>query len=104
MVRLIVLYPNKPGAKFDLKYYIETHLKLVREKLKPFGLVRIDVDKGVSGSTADAPALFVVMAMLLFNSIGDLEKGLGAHGKELRADIPNFTDIKPERQVNEVVS
>ena len=104
MVRLVVLYPNKPGAKFDLKYYTETHLKLVREKLKPFGLVRIDADKGVSGSTPDAPAPFVVMAMLLFNSIDDLKKGLGAHGEELRADIANFTDIKPERQVNEVVS
>ncbi len=104
MVRLVVLYPNKPGAKFDLKYYTETHLKLVREKLKPFGLVRIDFDKGVSGSTADAPAPFLVMAMLLFNSIDDLKKGLGAPGEELRADIPNFTDIKPERQVNEVVS
>jgi uncharacterized protein (TIGR02118 family) len=103
MIRLVALYPNKAGARFDLKYYTETHMKLVEEKLKPFGLLRIEVDKGVSGLNADAPAPFVVVGMVTFNSLEDCRKGMAAHGEELLADIPNYTDIEPQIQINEVV-
>ena len=104
MVRLMALYPNKTGARFDLKYYTETHMKLAEEKLKPFGLLRIEVDKGVSGLNADAPAPFLVVGAAVFNSLGDLQKGLAAHGEELMDDIPNYTDIQPEIQISEIVT
>ena len=104
MIRLAALYPNKAGARFDLKYYTETHMKLAGEKLKLFGLLRIEVDKGVSGLNADAPAPFLVVGTLVFKSLEDLQKGLAAHGEELMADIPNYTDIQPEIQISEIVA
>ena len=104
MIRLAALYPNKAGARFDRKYYTETHMKLAEEKLKPFGLLRIEVDKGVSGLNADAPAPFLVVGTLVFKSLEDLQKGLAAHGEELMADIPNYTDIQPEIQISEIVA
>ena len=30
MIRVTVLYPNTEGSKFDLKYYIEKHMALVK--------------------------------------------------------------------------
>ena len=104
MIRLSALYPNKAGARFDLKYYTESHMKLAGEKLKLFGLLRIEVDKGVSGLNADAPAPFLVVGTLVFKSLEDLQKGLAAHGEELMADIPNYTDIQPEIQISEIVA
>ncbi len=26
MVRISILYPNSPGARFDWRYYVETHM------------------------------------------------------------------------------
>jgi uncharacterized protein (TIGR02118 family) len=49
MVRISVLYPNEPGKKFDHDYYVNKHMKLVRDRLTSFGLVRTEVDKGVAG-------------------------------------------------------
>ena len=44
MIRASVLYPNEPGKKFDLDYYINKHMVMVRKRLKSHGLVRDEVD------------------------------------------------------------
>src|SRR5262249_11372476 len=49
MIRVSVLYPTSEGKKFDVDYYVNKHMKLVRERLTAFGLVRTEVDKGVAG-------------------------------------------------------
>ena len=28
MVKVSVLYPNKPGSRFDIEYYLNTHMPL----------------------------------------------------------------------------
>ena len=30
-------------------------------------------------------------------------QGIGAHGKEIMGDIPNYTDLAPQIQVSEIV-
>jgi uncharacterized protein (TIGR02118 family) len=96
MIRVSVLYPG-PG-KFDFEYYSKEHMQLVHRLLDPFGLVKSEVDKGVG----DAP--FVAMGHLIFNTVGDMEKGLQAHDPDLAADLANFTDIKPQFQVSEIIA
>ena len=49
MIRVSVLYPNEQGKKFDHDYFVNKHMKLVRERLTSFGLVRTEVDKGKAG-------------------------------------------------------
>src|SRR2546422_5731402 len=56
MIRISVLYPSSEGKKFDVNYYVNRHMKLVRERLGSFGLVRTEVDKGVAGGAPGAPA------------------------------------------------
>src|SRR6266850_1337955 len=48
MVRISVLYATSEGKKFDHDYYVNRHMKLVRERLNSFGLVRTEVDKGLA--------------------------------------------------------
>jgi len=43
------MYPNEEGAKFNIDYYRTTHMELVKKHLKPFGLIKTDVDKGILG-------------------------------------------------------
>lgn len=103
MIRVTVLYPNESGKKFDHDYYKNKHMRLVGERLKPFGLVRYEVDKGVAGGAPGSPAPFVGACHIYFNSLADFQKGMGQHGKEFMADIPNYTDIQPQIQISEIV-
>jgi uncharacterized protein (TIGR02118 family) len=56
----------------------------------------------VAGGGA-APAPFVAACHLYFNAAADFQKGIGAHGKEIMGDIPNYTDLAPQIQVSEIV-
>jgi len=102
MVRISVFYPNESGKRFDHGYYAQKHMPLVMNRLKGFGLLRFEVDKGLAGGAPGASAPFVAAGHLYFNSAADFEKGMGAHGAELLADIPNYTDLSPQIQVSEI--
>jgi hypothetical protein len=34
MIKLSILYPNKPGSRFDMNYYVATHMPLAMKLLK----------------------------------------------------------------------
>ena len=104
MIRMSVLYPAGEGKKFDLDYYAKKHMPLVRERWGGMGLVRYEVDKGLGGGAPGSPAPFVAAGHVYFNSLGELQKAAAAHGKELFADVPNFTNITPQVQISEIVS
>ncbi len=102
MVLLSVLYPNVDGAKFDADYYVTKHIPLVRDRLgsalKDFRAVN-----GLSGGQPGTAPEFRFMAHLTFDSAEAMGAGLGQHGEELFADVPNFTDIQPIVQVSEIL-
>jgi uncharacterized protein (TIGR02118 family) len=104
MIRVSVLYPNEPGKKFDLDYYVKKHMKLVHDRLDPLGLQRIEVDRGVAGGGPGTPAPFASIGHIYFNSVSDFQNAIGKHGKELFDDVPNFTDIQPRVQISEVIA
>jgi uncharacterized protein (TIGR02118 family) len=103
MVHIAILYPNQPGKKFDMDYYLSKHMPFVRQKLDPLGLLKVEVDKGVATMQPGAPAPFVAIGHMYFNSMGDFQKAFGAHAEELMADVPNYTDIGMQVQISEVV-
>jgi uncharacterized protein (TIGR02118 family) len=104
MIRVTVLYPNESGKKFDEAYYKNRHMKLVTDRLKSFGLVRTEVDHGLAGGAPGSPAPYVCIGHVYFNSLADFQKGMGAHGQEILADIPNYTNIQPTMQISEIVA
>jgi uncharacterized protein (TIGR02118 family) len=104
MVRVSVLYPNESGKKFDVDYYVNRHMKLVRDRLAPSGLLRTEVDRGQAGGGPGAPAPFIAVGHLYYNRVEDFQKGMGQHGAELLGDIPNYTNIQPQIQISEIVA
>jgi hypothetical protein len=36
------------------------------------------------------------------NALDGFQKGMGQHGKEILADIPNYTNIQPQMQISEI--
>jgi uncharacterized protein (TIGR02118 family) len=103
MVRISVFYATSDGKKFDHDYYVNRHMKLVRERLGSFGLVRTEVDKGMAGGAPGAPAPFVAIGHVYFNSLDGFQKGMGQHGKEIMGDVPNYTNIQPQIQISEII-
>jgi uncharacterized protein (TIGR02118 family) len=101
MINLSVLYPHKDGARFDLDYYLTKHMPLVRERCGA-ALKAVSVEQGLAGVAPDSPPAFVAVTHLGFASVDELQSVLGAHGAELMADVPNFTNIEPALQVSEV--
>jgi uncharacterized protein (TIGR02118 family) len=103
MVRITVLYPNEPGKKFDHDYYVTRHMKLVRDRLQSFGLIRTEVDRGVAGGAPGAPAPYVALGHVYFDAIDGFQKGMSQHGQEIMADIANYTNIQPQIQISDVI-
>lgn len=96
MIRVSVLYAK--GGKFDFEYYKKQHMGLVHQLLDSYGLIKSEVDKGIG----DSP--YVAIGHLVFDNLEDMQKGLEAHDPTLGADLVNFSDIKPEFQVSEIVA
>src|SRR4029077_14739717 len=67
MIKVSVLYPNRPGAKFDMTYYCEKHMPLVQQKLGA-ACKRVAVEQGIGGATPGSPAAFIAMGHLYCDS------------------------------------
>ncbi|MEJ8845176.1 EthD family reductase [Variovorax rhizosphaerae] len=102
MIKVSVLYPNKPGARFDHTYYAEKHMPLVKS-LMGDACLYYTVDKGLAGGAPGAPPPFVGMCHIFCNSVEAFQAGFGPHMKQIMGDVPNYTDLTPELQISEVV-
>ena len=103
MIKVTVLYPNEEGRKFDLDYFVNTHLPMVQRLLGPIGLVKGEVEKGISAADPSAPAPFVVLNALYFNTTDEVHEGFKVHGREIMGDIKNYTEIQPTFQISETI-
>ena len=103
MIRVTVSYPNQPGSRFDMDYYLKTHMPMVVDKLGPHGLVATEVERGIAGGAPGSPARYQMQAHLNFSTLQGMQAGLSAEVAGLMADIPNFTDVRPEVQIYEVL-
>ena len=92
MAKLVVTYPATPGARFDVDYYLDTHIPLVRAKWAAHGLSDASA---LLPDQDDAP--FAAIALLGFPDKASIEAALGSPEAEaVFGDLPNFTDIAPQ--------
>ena len=101
MVKVSVLYPNDEGKKFDMSYYLATHIPLVK-KLLGAACTNVAVDHGIAGAAPGSKAPYIVMGHLFFNTIEDFVSSFTPHAPAITGDIPNYTDITPVIQINEI--
>jgi len=102
MIKVSVMYPNTPGARFDHTYYRDTHMPLVQARMGA-NCKFYTVDKGLVGGAPDQPATYVAMCHIFCDSVEAFEAGFGPHAQEIMADIANYTDQAPVVQISEVV-
>jgi len=102
MIKVSVMYPNTPGARFDHAYYRDKHMPMIKAKMGDRCRL-YTIDKGLAGGTPNAPAMYVGMCHIYCESVEDFQAGFGPHAQEIRADLANYTDIAPIVQISEVV-
>jgi uncharacterized protein (TIGR02118 family) len=95
MISVIVLYPNEPGSRFDMDYYVNRHLKLVRDRLEPMGMRSMTFIVESAMDPTAPPQTYRLVAEIRFDDMEAARRALTAHGPETQADIPNFTDVAP---------
>lgn len=101
MIKVSVLYPNSDAASFDMDYYCNSHMPMVKEKLGD-ACKNVAVDGGLGGGAPDSPPLYVAMGHLYFDSVGDFQSAFGPHAEAIMGDIPNYTNVEPVIQVSDV--
>jgi len=101
MIKVSVLYPNKPGSHFDMAYYTTKHMPLAMNLLAN-GLHKTEVDAGLQGAAPGQPPAFFGGCQFYFDSIDAFAKVWGPAAAEITADIPRYTDVQPIIQFNEV--
>ena len=101
MIKVSVLYPNTTGCKFDMNYYLGQHMPMVQQKLGP-ACKHMAVEEGIAGGAPGAPATYVAMGHLYFESTDAFQTAFGPHAQAIMADIPNYTNIEPTIQISEV--
>jgi uncharacterized protein (TIGR02118 family) len=99
MIIVSVLYPT--GGKFDMNYYLTKHIPMVKQKLGP-ACKRVAVEEGVAGGAPGAPATYVAMAHLTFDSLDVFQSAFGPHADAIMGDIPNYTNAQPIVQISQV--
>ena len=102
MIKASVMYPNKPGARFDHDYYRDKHMPLVKCRMGDY-CQSYTIDRGLAGGAPGAPATYVAMCHIYCESVEAFQKGFGPNAKEIMADVANYTDLMPVLQISEVV-
>jgi uncharacterized protein (TIGR02118 family) len=102
VIKVSVMYANKPGVRFDHGYYRDKHMPLVKARMGE-SCKFYTVDKGLAGGSPGEPAPYVGMCHMFCDSVETFQAGFGPHAQEIIADMPNYTDQPPIVQISEVI-
>ena len=102
MIKVSVMYPHSPGARFDHAYYRDKHMPLLASRMGA-ACKSYTIDKGLAGGAPGEAPTYVGMCHVLADSVESFQAAFGPHAKEILADIANYTDIQPVMQISEVV-
>jgi uncharacterized protein (TIGR02118 family) len=101
VITVSVLYPNTPGNRFDMTYYMSKHIPMLRQKLGP-ALKSVAVEQGLGGGEPGSPPPFLAICHLRFDSVDSFQQSFAPHAPAIVGDVPNYTNAPPTVQVSDV--
>lgn len=101
MICVSVMYKDIPDTKFDFDYYTNTHMPKVLKEFKNYGLVKMEMDRGMAGRGPTIEAPFVCVSRLYFDTYEHFLAGMKAYGRDAFGRVPQFTDVRPKVQISE---
>ena len=101
MVKISVLYPHKDGSGFNMNYYLNNHIPMVRQKLGA-ACKGVAVEQGVAGGAPGSQPTYAAMGHMLFDSVESFQAAFGPHAATIMGDIPNYSTVQPVIQISEI--
>jgi uncharacterized protein (TIGR02118 family) len=101
MITVNVLYPNSDSIKFNMNYYLNTHIPLV-SKLLGTALKGVLVQQGIAGAAPGSLAAYAVITVLRFESMEAFLGVFPPNAPAITSDIANFTNVEPTIQFSDV--
>ena len=98
MVRVVAIYPNREGSRFDAAYYRDSHAPLAQRLQIPHGLLGLRLSEGLAALDGTPPA-FWMLSEMRFASRDGFDAAMAEWGAALFADTPNYTDVEPVLQL-----
>ncbi|MBI4912193.1 MAG: EthD family reductase [Acidobacteria bacterium] len=104
MISISILYPHRDGSRFDFPYYVERHMPRSIELLSAHpGFRGVSVERGAGGALPGSPPAYTALCHFHFVSAEAFLEAFMPHAAELQGDLPNYTDLEPVIQINEVL-
>ena len=101
MIKVSVLYPSKPGNRFDVDYYVNVHMPMA-VRLLGSSVEVFSVEIGISGAQPGTPPPYAAIVGFTCESVEAFTKAFTPVAAQLQGDIPNYTDIQPQIQISEI--
>ncbi len=98
MYYVTVMYPNGDDVKFNIDYYMTTHIPMVSRLLN----ANIEVCKAVP-TPAGPAAPYLYTARIRVNSLEEFRAAMAQHGAQIMGDIPNYSSAQPTIQIDEIL-
>jgi uncharacterized protein (TIGR02118 family) len=102
MIKVSVMYPNGPDARFDEVYYRDRHMPMVKQLMGEH-CRHYTIDRAQPGAAAGPNAPYIAMGHLFCDSVEAFQAGFGPHTQEIMGDIPNYTNQTPVIQISDVL-
>jgi uncharacterized protein (TIGR02118 family) len=94
MFNVTILYPKTDDSTFDIDYYKSTHMPMfvaaLGDACQSWGAAKVTSGK------------YEAIGWALIDSLDAFNAAMAAHGAEIIADVPNYTNVQPEMVIGEV--
>jgi uncharacterized protein (TIGR02118 family) len=101
MIKVSVMYPNGQGQTFDMAYYLNKHIPMVKQKLGA-ALKNVTVEQGVAGAAPGAPPTYLALGNLYFDTAEAFQAAFAPHAPAIMGDVANYTNTQPVVQISAV--
>lgn len=95
MIRVTFLYPKTEESTFDMDYYTSTHMPMLATALGD-ECQHWGADKITSGP-------YEAIGWALVSSAEAFDTAMTEKGTEIRADVANYTNVRPDVAMGDVV-
>ena len=102
MIKVSVLYPTDASDAFDMNYYVENHVPMVRQLLG-LSCRKAEIEQGIAGGSPGSKPTYAVMGHLFFDTVEDFVSSITPHAEVINNDITNFTKTTPVIQISVVI-
>lgn len=102
MIKVSVMYPNTPGARFG-PCLLPRPAHAAGAGAHGGQLQALHGGQRDRGRRAGRARPYIGMCHIFSDSVETFQAGFGPHAKEIMADIANYIDLTPVMQISEVV-